>query len=115
MKTFVFTYAVVFMLSSGATQHRNLGQTEITRWQYGKKGTVSITCDDGSINQFKIAVPIMNSLKIPATFFIITGQIPGSQYEGKFIGRPMETIIKETALIPQTKIISLNGPRRQVI
>jgi peptidoglycan/xylan/chitin deacetylase (PgdA/CDA1 family) len=50
----------------------------INRLQYGKKGTVSITYDDRSINQFKIAVSIMNGLKIPATFFIITDQIPGS-------------------------------------
>ena len=45
----------------------------------------------------------MNSLKITAIFFISSGQIPGSQYEGKFIGRPKETIIKETVLIPANK------------
>jgi len=103
MKIFVLMFAVVFIFSLGATQHRTPGETEITRWQYGKKGAVSITYDDGSINQFKIAVPIMNKLKIPATFFIITGEIPGSQYEGRFIGRPVETIIKETATIPTSK------------
>jgi peptidoglycan/xylan/chitin deacetylase (PgdA/CDA1 family) len=103
MKMFVLMCAVIFILSSSTTTHRNPGETEITRWQYGKKGAVSVTYDDGSINQFKIAVPIMNSLKIPATFFIITGQIPGSQYEGRFIGRPVEIIIKETATIPTNK------------
>jgi peptidoglycan/xylan/chitin deacetylase (PgdA/CDA1 family) len=45
----------------------------------------------------------MNRLGIPATFFIITGQIPGSQFQGKFIGRPVEEIIKETATIPTNK------------
>ena len=103
MKLSVLICAVAFILSSGTTQHRNPGETEITRWQFGKKGAVSVTYDDGSINQFKIAVPIMNRLKIPATFFIITGQIPGSQYEGRFIGRPVEAIIKETATIPTNK------------
>ncbi|MBK0381222.1 polysaccharide deacetylase family protein [Mucilaginibacter segetis] len=76
------------------------GQTQITRWQYDRNGAVSITFDDGSINQFKKAVPILNRLGFPATFFIITGQIPGSMYKGKFIGRPVKDIIRETATIP---------------
>ena len=62
--------------------------TQITKWQYGKTGAVSLTYDDGSINQFRIAVPIMDSFNFPATFFIITGEIPGSRYHGTFIGRP---------------------------
>lgn len=103
MKIMLFICAGVFLLSTCTTQHRRLGETEITKWQFGKKGAVSITYDDGSINQFKIALPIMNKLKIPATFFIITGQIPGSQYEGKFLGRPVKTIIKETATMPTDK------------
>ena len=40
---------------------------------------------------------------IPATFFIITGNIPGSQYHGTFIGRPTKTIIAEAAKIPTNK------------
>jgi len=79
------------------------GKTEITKWQYNRNGAVSITWDDGSINQFKVAIPLLNSLKLPGTFFIITGQIPGSQYHGKFIGRPVKDIIKETATIPTNK------------
>jgi peptidoglycan/xylan/chitin deacetylase (PgdA/CDA1 family) len=79
------------------------GKTEITPWQYGRNGAVSITWDDGSINQFKIALPILNKLNIKGTFFIITGQIPGSQYHGKFIGRPVKEIISETATIPTNK------------
>lgn len=78
-------------------------QTEISKWQDGKKGAVSITYDDGSVNQFRKALPIMNRLNIPATFFIITGQIPGSQYQGRFIGRPVKTIIEEASRIPTNK------------
>jgi peptidoglycan/xylan/chitin deacetylase (PgdA/CDA1 family) len=81
-------------------QQAKTGQTEITKWQYGKNGAVSITYDDGSINQFKHALPIMERLKLPATFFVITGGIPESKYHGKFIGRPVKTIIKESAAIP---------------
>lgn len=79
------------------------GKTEITKWQDNKTGAVSITWDDGSINQFKVALPLLNKLQLPATFFIITGQIPGSTFHGKFIGRPVADIIKETATIPTNK------------
>src|SRR6266536_5365283 len=76
------------------------GQTEITKWQDGKTGAVSITYDDGSINQFRYALPIMRRLKLPATFYIITGAIPGSKYKGKFIGRPVTEITAETETVP---------------
>jgi len=81
----------------------SIGHTEITKWQYGKKGAVSITYDDGSINQFRVAVPIMNRLGIPGTFFINTGALPGSKYVGKFIGRPVSEIINESKTIPTNK------------
>lgn len=77
-----------------------IGETEITKWQNGKKGAVSITYDDGTINQFRVALPIMDSLDIPATFFINTGEIIGSTYHGTFIGRPVEEIISETETVP---------------
>lgn len=80
-----------------------IGATEITKWQYGKTAAISLTYDDGSINQFRVAVPIMDRYGFPATFFIITGQIPGSQYHGTFIGRPTKTIIEETANTPTNK------------
>ena len=80
--------------------HSQSDPTQITKWQYGKTGAVSLTYDDGSINQFRIAVPIMDSFNFPATFFIITGEIPGSRYHGTFIGRPEKEIIQETAAIP---------------
>ena len=53
-----------------------VGKTEITKWQDGKNGAVSLTYDDGSINQFRVAVPIMDNFGLPATFFIITGEHP---------------------------------------
>jgi peptidoglycan/xylan/chitin deacetylase (PgdA/CDA1 family) len=45
----------------------------------------------------------MDDFGFPATFFIITGNIPGSRYHGTFIGRPTRTIIEETARIPTNK------------
>ena len=76
------------------------GQTMITKWYENKKGAVSITYDDGSMNQFRYALPIMERLKLPATFYIITGPVAGSKYPGKFVGRPVQEIINETAKIP---------------
>ena len=76
------------------------GQTEITKWPQDKRAAVSLTFDDNSINQFRVAVPIMDKLGLPATFHIITGDISGSRYHGTFIGRPVQAIIRETAGLP---------------
>ncbi len=89
-----------FFFINAIYAHGSIGQTEITQWQYGKKGAVSITYDDGTINQFRVAVPIMNRLGLPGTFYIITGSIPGSKYVGKFLGRPVGKIIEEAKTIP---------------
>jgi peptidoglycan/xylan/chitin deacetylase (PgdA/CDA1 family) len=92
----------IFIVYSAHSQ-ASIGQTEITKWQYGKKGAVSITYDDGTINQFRIAVPIMNRLGLPGTFYINTGTLPESKYIGRFIGRPVSKIIEETKTIPTNK------------
>lgn len=86
--------------SAFTLQAQSVGETVITRWPDGKAGAVSITFDDGSVNQFRQALPILNKLGMKGTFFIITGQIPGSKYHGKFIGRSMKDIIAETATMP---------------
>lgn len=59
-----------------------------------------MTYDDGTVNQFRKAMPVMDELGMPGTFFINTGTIKGSVYKGTFIGRPVSEIIKETASIP---------------
>jgi peptidoglycan/xylan/chitin deacetylase (PgdA/CDA1 family) len=95
--------ALACIICTGLTKAQSPGETIITRWPDDKKGAVSITFDDGSVNQFKQALPVLNRLNLKATFFIITGQIPGSKYAGKFIGRPVKTIIAETATVPPIK------------
>jgi len=97
MNKIIFRLISIFFLNPG--YYNVKGQTEITKWQDGKTGAVSITYDDGSINQFRYALPVMKRLKLPATFYIITGPIPGSKYQGKFIGRPVVDIINETATV----------------
>lgn len=79
------------------------GSTTITQWQYGRNGAVSITYDDASRHQFTRALPVMQRLKMTATFFVITGPITGSQYHGKFVGRPVQEIIKESATVPTSE------------
>jgi len=103
MRWVIRLVTMVGMIVSSPLTIGQIGKTEITKWQYGKSGAVSLTYDDGSINQFRVAVPIMDSFGFPATFFIITGDIPGSQYHGTFVGRPTRAIIDETAVVPTNK------------
>jgi peptidoglycan/xylan/chitin deacetylase (PgdA/CDA1 family) len=78
-------------------------QTRILKWQDGKEGCVTLTYDDGSENQFRIAVPLMNERGLPATFFINTGDIPGAKYRPTFVGRPIRQVIKESETVPTDK------------
>jgi peptidoglycan/xylan/chitin deacetylase (PgdA/CDA1 family) len=100
MKPLILIIALSCYAVIAKSQATHIGETTISEWQYGKNGAVSITYDDGSRNQFIQALPIMERLRLPATFFVITGGIPGSKYHGRFIGRPVKTIIAESATIP---------------
>ena len=89
------------LLSSCSPEsNQNNGRTEILKWKDGKMSAASLTYDDGSINQFRVALPMMEEKGFPGTFFINTGQIPGSEFKARFIGSPFEEIIKETAVVP---------------
>ncbi len=91
---------LIVIVSCNNTHENQIGSTTIEKWQDGKTAAVSLTYDDGSANQFKVALPIMNRLNLPATFYINTGNISGSQNLRKFIGRPIDQIIRETETIP---------------
>jgi len=78
-------------------------RTEVTKWQDGKDACISITYDDSSINQFRVAIPLMNERGLPGTFFIITGDIDGSKYQPAFIGRPIMDILRESEKTPTSK------------
>src|SRR5262245_6885430 len=91
-----FAYlSLIFSVS--CSNNQRAGETEVTTWQNDKSAAISLTFDDGSPNQFSQALPILNKLNLPATFYIITGDVAGSTYQGKFIGRPVNDIIKGTA------------------
>ena len=83
----------------GALRGQENAATEITRWPDGKRGAVSITFDDGIITQFTVARPILDSLGLPATFYVITGKLPRAG-RGRFLGRNREEILRETATVP---------------
>lgn len=92
-------FGIILLFVSCTTKiEENIGQTVITKWQGNKQSAISITYDDGIINQFTVARPIMNKFGLPGTFFIITGKVTGSG-KGKFIGRPEEDIIKESVSV----------------
>lgn len=77
---FLLTFILLtFVFASTYSQ-----KTEITTWQDDKAAAISLTFDDGSPNQFSVAMPMLDKLNIPATFFIITGEVQGSEYHGKF-------------------------------
>jgi peptidoglycan/xylan/chitin deacetylase (PgdA/CDA1 family) len=76
-----------------------VGNTTLTKWPADKRAAISITYDDGIINQFTVARPIMNELGLPATFYVITGKLPNAG-QGQFIGRPPAEVIAETATVP---------------
>lgn len=99
MKNIIALFGIILFFFSCTTKtDENLGQTTITKWPGDKRSAISITYDDGIINQLTVARPIMNKLGLPGTFFIITGKVKGSS-KGQFIGRPVDEIIKETASI----------------
>lgn len=99
MKPTLFLCLIAMIEFSCTQTDPIVGQTEIAKWQGNKKGAISVTYDDGIINQLTIAKPIMDSLGLPATFYIITGKIEGSG-KGKFIGRNPQEIIAETEHTP---------------
>jgi peptidoglycan/xylan/chitin deacetylase (PgdA/CDA1 family) len=95
LRTGVLT-GVLSVVSIAAQEPR----TDIAKWQDGKLAAVSITFDDSTINQFRVALPMLNERGLPATFFVITGEIPGSENRPMFVGRPIMEIIRESANIP---------------
>jgi peptidoglycan/xylan/chitin deacetylase (PgdA/CDA1 family) len=92
-----FVLACVFSLCA---EEISTGRTEILKWPDGKRAAISITYDDGTENQFKVALPLMQELGLPATFFIITGEVQGSKYKPAYFGRPFDAILGESESAP---------------
>lgn len=93
----------ILLLFTAIHSQTSIGSTEITKWPYGKAGAISITYDDATINQFRKALPIMDTLGFKGTFYINTADIPGSRFPPKWIGRSLKAIVDETATLPTNK------------
>jgi peptidoglycan/xylan/chitin deacetylase (PgdA/CDA1 family) len=94
---------ILTLASCSYNTDQSFGETQITKWRDDKTAAISITYDDATINQFRKALPIMDSLGFKATFYINTTDIPGSQFAPKYFGRPLIDIIKESAKTPTTQ------------
>lgn len=95
----IFATIVLSATLFGA-QAQKIGDTSITTWPDDKRAAVSITYDDGTLNQFRVAVPIMDKLGLPGTFYINTSNLPGSTFTAKHIGRSWQEIAEEAKTIP---------------
>src|SRR5688572_514212 len=96
MRFTIIPIGALLLLTHCTNNDKNFGQTEIVKWKGDKIAAISITYDDATINQFRQALPIMDTLGFKGTFFINTADIPGSTHAPKFIGRPLAEIISET-------------------
>jgi peptidoglycan/xylan/chitin deacetylase (PgdA/CDA1 family) len=85
--------------AASATVSPQSDPTTITAWPDGRRGAASITFDDASINQFRVAAPLLNERGLPGTFFVITAQVAGPRHEARFVGRPTSRILSESAAI----------------
>lgn len=76
---------IVTCFSVRATEpvHDELVKIRIADFKDAKAGAVSYTFDDGLRNQYLIAVPIMEKLQMPGTFFIIPGQVSATLQEAE--------------------------------
>jgi len=92
-----------------------VARTEILKWPQGKRAAISITYDDGSENQFKVALPIMQRLGLPATFFIITGEVKGSKYKAKYFGKPLPEILRDSNPTNQNNFLERSSALRNEI
>jgi peptidoglycan/xylan/chitin deacetylase (PgdA/CDA1 family) len=103
MKKFIFPVLCLWAFHANSQTQTYEIKTEILKWYDGKKAAISMTYDDGTLNQFKVALPIMEELGMRGTFYINTGEIPGRKNEATFIGRSPQVILAETASFPTSE------------
>src|SRR5688572_28520093 len=88
---------LLFVAGCASKEIPNFGKTEITTWYNDKTAAISITYDDATINQFRQALPIMDTLGFKGTFFINTTDIPGSQFPPRYFGKPLQQVVRESS------------------
>lgn len=99
-------FGLIFIFSCNLEKEKNIGSTMITKWQGDKKTAISITYDDGIINQFTVAKPIMDKFQMPGTFYVITGKITGAK-KVNLLADQKKQLLKKQSLLKRIKKISL--------
>lgn len=61
--------------------HRPVVHAEILRWKNGAEAAVSITFDDSTLDQYRLAAPELDRRGMTATFFVITGLMDGGVWQ----------------------------------
>src|SRR6187551_3834788 len=87
----------LIILFACANDDKHFGETEIVKWKDNKIAAISITYDDATINQFRSALPIMDTLGFKGTFFINTADIPGSQFPPRYFGTALQQVVKASS------------------
>jgi peptidoglycan/xylan/chitin deacetylase (PgdA/CDA1 family) len=89
----------LFLVTAMAFPMNLQSQTTILKWPEGKQACVTFTYDDGTLNQFEIAVPLMDKHNFKGTFFINTEVFGGSENYATFVGRPITDILNESKTV----------------
>lgn len=92
--------AAACLYGPATAQQAGIGRTTIATWQHDRAAAVSVTYDDASVNQFRVAAPLMTERGLPGTFFVMTGAVRGSRHPARFVGRPATDILRESAAVP---------------
>ncbi len=103
---------IVLFAAEVSADEEVVARTEILNWPANKRAAISITYDDGTENQFRVALPIMQRLGLPATFFIITGEVKGSKYKAEYFGKPLPEILKDTSSTNQNNFLERSSALR---
>ena len=103
---------IVLFAAEVCADEEVVARTEILNWPAGKRAAISITYDDGTENQFNVALPLMQRLGLPATFFIITGEVKGSKYKAQYFGKPLQEILKDTSSTNQNNFFERSSALR---
>ncbi len=69
--------AVLLILSTAVYSQTVVEPYEIGMWQGFRTAAISYTFDDGSPNQFSVAIPLFNEFDFKLTLFTITGTVYG--------------------------------------
>jgi peptidoglycan/xylan/chitin deacetylase (PgdA/CDA1 family) len=79
MKYFLLILAILLTaLTYGSSGLDRDVKVEIARWQGNASGAVTLSFDDGYLETYESAIPILEEKEVKATFNVITGRVGGN-------------------------------------